>query len=299
MKRLILPLFIFHFCSTYGQHWLEPTARWNYSVYWFTPSGSVTVQIDKDTIIEQHHCQVLRLKNHSIVLSKTYPDVLYTYVENDTINYYVDYKFRPTIDLNAKLGDTLKLFTKDLIPSDTCYTSDSLQIYLVDSIFQTAVDTFNLKTFRCRKVDIVLGMSEPNQFIFSEKIGFWNYPYPIIGCNTDPVFPALCNYGDSTISGFWMFPNIKTCEAVGIEELSSKQVVFSISPNPSSSTFTLEIDKFSGNPFEVLLVNMQGQKVKTIHIDKPKTDISCVDLPEGIYFLKSENSTPSKVMVLH
>lgn len=299
MKRLILSFFILFFGSTYGQNWLEPSARWNYSVYWFTPSGSVTVQLDKDTIVEQHFCQVLRLKNHNILLSKTYPDALYTYAENDTIYYYVGNKFRPTIDFNAKLGDTVKLFTKDLIPSDTCYTSDSLQIYLFDSIFQTAVDTFMLKTFRCRKVDIVSGTSEPNWFIFSEKIGFWDYPYPIITCNTDPALPTLCNYGDSTISGFWMKPNIKACETVGIDETKTIQDAFFISPNPTSSAFTITVDKFKETPIEVGLFNKEGQKVKTIHINKQQTNVDGSDLPEGLYFLEGDNFIPAKVMVLH
>lgn len=298
MKRFILPLFILFFVSTSAQQWLEPSASWTYQLSNTIGGGFVSTFIEKDSLINGQLCQKIAFRTAIPNTFPSLPNNYFTYQSNDSIFILSDNTFSLIIRRNMNIGDTLFL-KRPSVDTAICQATSLYYRYRLDSIALYPKSDAPLNAYYFSRADTFKQWSAHNIY-FVEKIGFNCLPYPFTPvCVFDGDHFDLCNYGDSTISGFWMNPNIKACETVGIEETKTNQAVYSISPNPSSSAFIITVDKFNGTQIEVGLYNVEGQKVKTIHINKQQTNVDGSDLPEGIYFLKSENSSPSKVMVLH
>ncbi len=95
------------------------------------------------------------------------------------------------------------------------------------------------------------------------------------------IFNAIENYG-----------NINNCTlGVGIDELETE--VKPISPNPCSEFINIPISS-SSNGCLIEIFAMDGRKVKNIRIDQGETRIDIKDLKNGMYVLKT-NETSYKV----
>jgi hypothetical protein len=87
----------------------------------------------------------------------------------------------------------------------------------------------------------------------------------------------MCNYGDSTISGFWLYPNADCRERhVGISDVRADDGL-SIYPNPVSDL--LHIDGLSANSL-IQVFDPEGRLVITTKQDK---QINVHDLSPGVY----------------
>jgi len=298
MKRLILPVFLLIAFSVNAQKWLSSTAKWSYSHYNNFGGGfyeeNTTANVLGDTIIGGQLCQVIQWNGANLFPPANY----YTYQVNDSIFFLLDNAFVLAFRTKMNIGDTLFL-KRPSVDTAICQATNLYYRYRLDSIATYPKSVAPLNAYYFSRADTFKQWAGTN-ICFVEKIGFNCLPYPYVpACIFDGSNFDLCNYGDSTISGFWMNPNIKACETVGIKEPKSNQVVYSISPNPVSSVFTITIDKFTSTSIEVGLYNMEGQMVKSILMDKKQANIDCSNLSEGLYFLKGKNFEPSKVMVLH
>jgi len=283
MRNYLLPILFFLFTQSNAQQWLEPTAKWYYSHYWFRPLNNVVVSLGADTVIDNHFCQ-------RIVPDKVYRQPIhFTYQSSDTIYFYLKGKFRPTIRLNALKGDTLHFFSEEIDTSSKCFRKDSLYLFRLDTIYNTSFDTFSLKTYRLIGLDRNVGESYPYSFTFTERIGFHDYIYPPFDCSTDPEGFTLCNYGDSTISGFWMNPNIQKCLSVGINETENIENNIKLYPNPVSDFLTIET---AVKIESILLEDLQGKTILIPDINNNR--VSLFQLNAGIYILKI--STPEGIV---
>lgn len=68
-------------------------------------------------------------------------------------------------------------------------------------------------------------------------------------------------------------------------------------PNPVKNTFTVVLPNFADNSEEILLItNIEGRLAKTIITQSAVQDIDIQELPSGIYFIKTRNSAPIKLV---
>ncbi|MCC6370154.1 MAG: T9SS type A sorting domain-containing protein [Bacteroidia bacterium] len=78
---------------------------------------------------------------------------------------------------------------------------------------------------------------------------------------------------------------VKVSPCVGINEMTGKNKVISIAPNPNSGEFTIDSDADA----VLTLVNALGQTVRTIKvINSTNNKVSVTDLPGGIYYIVGE-----------
>lgn len=77
---------------------------------------------------------------------------------------------------------------------------------------------------------------------------------------------------------------------------------FSITPNPASDYFTINIDRYLKGTMNFELFNIYGTKIKKEEISNPTTTVSCGELSDGIYLYriydKSQVLSSGKLMVV-
>jgi len=100
----------------------------------------------------------------------------------------------------------------------------------------------------------------------------------------DPALDSL-NFYVSADSIFILPENILT----GIDLIKSEDIVVSIIPNPTTSTFTMEINATSNSKIEVKLMNCIGEIIinnsPNVNIGLNKINFEIQNQPAGIYFL--------------
>jgi molecular chaperone DnaK (HSP70) len=73
--------------------------------------------------------------------------------------------------------------------------------------------------------------------------------------------------------------------ALGIADFDKK--IISFYPNPTQKTLTFSFDNNNSEPYEILIYNIIGGKIKTVSVNPSSetfsTDVS--DLSSGIYFV--------------
>lgn len=80
--------------------------------------------------------------------------------------------------------------------------------------------------------------------------------------------------------------NISTNKPVGIEERTTSSDLFSVFPNPSSTSFTLCLNRNNIKESIVNIYNITGALVKTERLIQHKQEINIANLSSGIYVLE-------------
>lgn len=106
----------------------------------------------------------------------------------------------------------------------------------------------------------ILPMYQWKNFTYTEKIGS-SYIYPYFfdaPCYKEKKVIEVCNYADTTIADFYLYPDRKYCRLSGstIEERSDLSLI-TIYPNPSSDRINIETEQ----PLQYLMYNLFGQVV--------------------------------------
>lgn len=242
-QKLFIILFsVIFFSQGYAQKWALPSSKWKYIVYgMYGGRDSITWAVEKDTLVQGTNCK-------KITSSSAPTDVIYSYLSGDTVyimrpfvfglspsNFFLPYYF-----FGAHAGDHIVMYNID----DGCGAEPDDVVDSVQTIYMGG-DTFNAfwlsrngYTTGYRYIERIGGYS--NSFSYPD-----NYIYPHYNC-FDEVNYRLCNYGDSTIAGFWLFPsdncsNIMNPPSVFIfpwdTSICSGQVVLRAVTNMPGGTF--------------------------------------------------------------
>jgi parallel beta-helix repeat protein/predicted outer membrane repeat protein len=110
------------------------------------------------------------------------------------------------------------------------------------------------------------------------------------------VSPNNCNPSKSYNSSR---SNIATNKPAGIDENNNASDIFSIYPNPSNESITIDITANSNKYPSAKIYSIDGKLLKIILITQKKTEVNISDLPAGIYTIKvtSEKNTSEKMLV--
>ena len=198
-QYLIVLLALFFCLDGFAQKWALPSSKWRYIRYdMYGGRDSITWSVEKDTVVQGTNC-----KKISSPLN-----VIYSYLSGDTVyimrpivlgtspsNFFLPYYF-----LGAHQGDHIVMYNID----DGCSPEpddvvDSIQtLYMGGDTFNAFWLSRNGYSTGYRYIDRIGGYS--NSLSYPD-----NYIYPHYNC-FDEVNYSFCNYGDSTIPGFWLFP---------------------------------------------------------------------------------------------
>lgn len=83
--------------------------------------------------------------------------------------------------------------------------------------------------------------------------------------------------------------NITDPELTSLEETDVSSIEFSVHPNPFKNTVKLNSTGQTNEKYQLSIVNMMGQTVRTINNFDARNNIDLSLLPQGIYFLKIKN----------
>ena len=75
---------------------------------------------------------------------------------------------------------------------------------------------------------------------------------------------------------------------------------FTLQPNPTSNNFSLNLEFPNTKSMDLFIYNVEGKLVKQLDIseNQPKIDISIVDFPSGLYFLKVSDGKLSSTKII-
>src|ERR1043165_1844818 len=232
-KGLLFLVYCFILFLAKAQDWALPSSSWLCTTYdWQLQTVHYTMKVEKDTTLLGIPCKKLRrYDGYSL-----YTDVTYTYLANDTVFFHLYGAFRPTYYFNAHVGDTISYFDSP----NTHWCADSIvkaRIFAIDTILVSGQE---LRSFH----SVVFpnpggnGHAYPDTLVYTEKIGC-HYIYPIFthSCVSDETLDNICDYGDSTIAGFYAGLN-QGC-LTGIKKIEAANELLHIIPNPATSTVNL------------------------------------------------------------
>ena len=74
----------------------------------------------------------------------------------------------------------------------------------------------------------------------------------------------------------------------GIEELGANGLL-RVFPNPAHDQVTIDLERTSNQPVNLVLYNSLGAQVRTMLLTQPQTQLSLGDLPAGIYWLSASD----------
>jgi|GEM_PF-4068404 len=266
-------LFVFLFCFfvyTDAQHWALPSSRWTIAEFspWSGTSYPVNFWVETDTMVQSVPCA-------KVASNIGFPLDIYTYLSGDTAYMFVNGSFKPMLYFGAHVGDTLLYYT------DTNANFAGIP-YLhghVDSITTVSVNSQNLKQFHVSIVDS-LPYLYPRQLSYTEELGFdLTYPsvfYQIFSSVVDADSYGWCNYGDSSISNFWLYPRTNCPYGVGITDISSGPI-FDMYPNPVNDILHINTAQDS---FHITISDMVGRNYSPVLKDM---SIDLRELSAGVY----------------
>lgn len=98
-----------------------------------------------------------------------------------------------------------------------------------------------------------------------------------------PSTPNLCNYAGS----FLLIDQLNFIGTVGINDESTSKIYFSLYPNPTSESVTVN-NATPGS--KISLLDLSGQIIKQEITESSSIVISLIDVEAGIYFIEMENT---------
>ena len=277
MKTIyIVTLFILFFSvKTNAQNWALPSSKWTQTIFnpWNGSIYPVDFFVQKDTVVQSVSC--------TKIVGDTFnyhPNIIYTYLSGDTAYMFVNGSFKPMLYFGAHVGDILLFYTD----STNGFTGIQYLHGRVDSINTILVNGQNIKQFNVSIIDTIPSQISPRQLVYTEKLGFmYTYPslfYQLFSSVVDANSYGVCNYGDSTINGFWLYRDSNCRTNVGIEDVSNDG---SLSVYPSPASDYLHIQTTLGQ-YHIRLFDLAGREL-SYAMNNDEMDIR--NLSSGIYFI--------------
>ncbi len=261
-----------------AQNWALPSSTWLTTYFWMSPPSFGTIKVEKDTLVDGIVCQKL---------GKYVP--LYTYSFNDTVYFFFDGRFRSMYYFNANIGDTVSYWNTYL----ACTPRDTIIKAVVVGIDSIVLSNQTLRSFHTKIVRDSTGLTVSvwaDTVTYTEKIGS-NYIYPRLypNCLIDGDSYGICDYGDSTITGFYAGLN-QGC-LTGIPQSAIQNPQFEIHPNPATTTVTITTPE-GAESATLTVTDLTGrvvlnpERVWNPFGVAPKTVVlSTGNLPNGIYLV--------------
>ncbi len=266
-KSLLFLICCFSLFVSKAQNWALPSSKWLCNYSWMSPIYSFSIAVEKDTVIENINCKQIG-----------HIEPLYTYEQNDTVYFYIGGHFHPTYYFSAHIGDTVSTYLNPIF----CFT-DTLLRAVVTRIDSVVLSNQILRSFHCNFVldSAGLTINYPDTFVYTEKIGSnYIYPYFFYNCIVDPESYGTCDYGDSTITGFYV-GLIQGCQTA-ITTLPSAAATFTIYPNPATNQLNISIDE-SLTGAQLNIYNVTGSLVQSAQLQIANSKFEIQNLPNGVY----------------
>ena len=216
-KLILVSVLCLLYSSSYAQKWALPSSKWKYITYTFGGLiDSVVWSVEKDTVVLNVNCKKLSCNHNVVAFTYLSGDTVYMIPPNigggSSISYFLPYYY-----FGANQGDHIYVQNID-------YGCSGGTTYIVDTIERLIFGADTLKSYRLKENGYL------QNYRFIEKIGAFTtwlgwlegYIYPHHNCLDEAGF-RFCNYGDSTIAGFWLYP---TCNCYNI----AHPALVSISP---------------------------------------------------------------------
>ncbi len=275
MKHLLLLFTIAIFYNQlHAQKWGNRTAVWKHHYNWGNNNNIVTRALIADTIVLGKTC--IRIGHYQ-------PEI--SYLSGDTVYFLKEGAFRPTYYFAAQPGDTISFYIDSTV-SYNCGVSNT-RLAIVD-----AVDSINAgaKFIKQFSVSLITDTARPDmyykKFKYYENIGSDNDIYPLIDCVIDPEMYNLCNYGDSSITGYYLFPqDINTiCSFIktGINETQK----LTINHNwQSANVLNINLQEYAS----ISIYNAIGQCIQQSQAT-PGNNAIAFNQPPGIYIVLAQSA---------
>lgn len=295
MKKILLAfLFIAQIFFVNGQQWALPSSTWLCTSF-DQMYGEVTfvMKIDKDTVVANMPCKKFNRPGYY-----KYSGDLYTYEANDTVFFFLKGRFRPTYCFNVSVGDTVSYFDGWDWGNNGDTTVDA-RVFKVDTVI---IDGQSLRSFHTVILPEMNGLMRVRQdtLTYTEKIGCYSVYPQFWHLNTfDEVIDMICDYGDSTFSGFYAGLNQGCLSSIG--NMPSDNVNFELSPNPATSFVTITADNtLLGNLLYIR--DISGHLVYETRLISATTKLSTETLPCGLYFINIDRGgyiKTQKLLIQH
>ncbi|MFN8308853.1 MAG: T9SS type A sorting domain-containing protein [Chitinophagales bacterium] len=271
MKHILLFLSCALALSATSQKWVLPSSKWIY-VNRAQAGGTIT---QTDTFSVLYDTVVLGKNAFRLSTGE------YTYAEHDTVFYREGNVWKPTLFFNLAPHDTVTVKA-----NVGCLKTDSFYQYVFDSVDYVILpggDSLRSMRFHLgsERDSGFTGGTERNRY--TERLSAIFDRLYFTCMNTIEDY-SLCNYGDSTIPGFWMFPG-KDCSPNAVNEIDEGS--FEIFPNPSYELIQLSFS----HPYQgttCMLYDLEGRKL----LEQPVNETQWLDvrgLTPGIYMIKAGN----------
>lgn len=218
-----------------AQKWALPTSVWRIThAHTFPPSEWIEEKkVMGDTLLAGEWCKVVK--------SSSFPAhaPLFTFERNDTVFAYLNGQFLPVMYFHVHVGDTMLLFDYYGAVAhgfDQPNFTDSVwgKIIHIDSI---NVGSKYLKQFYFDVISPSYIYPKGSSYRYVENIGGDDIvPVFMYNFEADPILHSVCNYGDESIDGFYVFNTL--CSPLSVEE---KEMNFTIFPNPASEALYLNV----------------------------------------------------------
>lgn len=127
------------------------------------------------------------------------------------------------------------------------------------------------------QIGIIPGNAQPSSYSYRDK-------HPFTGLN-------LYRLKMKDFSGNFTYSRIVTAIMK-----ASDQYTIEVYPNPGKDNISVIINGMAGNNSIISLSDITGKEVKRVTARDNKTDVSIVDLPKGVYFIKYFDSTRSQTI---
>lgn len=283
-QTLILIILVGISLQNFAQDFAPVGAEWHYDERYHISEdiNFIRFQSEKDTIIFGESCRKI-IKRHQVWCNMR-PSTEYLFNRNDTVFFFdtTFNSFQILYDFNAQANDTWIILVKD-----ENNNIDSL-IITVDSISQLQINNLNLKVLHVTYYKNTAFMLEIYYSKIIEKIGdihnMFNWqPHSVIVCD-DNYSNGLRCYHDSVI-GLYSTGIADSCEYVYVWtsiEQQENENLFSVHPNPTNGSFTVELANMSN--LKIVIKDNLGQVISQ-KVFSNKTNIDLSEFQSGIYFV--------------
>ena len=285
MKTIFLFLsLVFVSTISMAQVWAPAGATWHYDYVNFWVTGYVEIQYSADTIITGKTCKILTKKLHSYdFIQHTYSTSLigyeYTYEENNIVYYYRYGQFFKLYDFNAMPGGSWVI-----AGWNSPQPCDSMAVVDVDSTGLTTINSDSLKVLKISPEQNATWAFSSDSIL--ERIGSLGYMFPEPTCVVD-LFEGgslRCYYDNSF--GLYERGAAPNCEYItGTDNIIPEKEIAKVYPLPATTSMTIELSKQPKGNVHIELLDLTGNRIRTIETDNTKVEIYLGDLRAGIYFI--------------